>query len=65
MYTFFAGAVAVNGSYFGSGERPYVLSDTRCHKSERYLKSCGRAGIHDYTRECLPGHNAGVICKGM
>jgi hypothetical protein len=61
----FAGAVAVIGSYFGSGEGPYVLRDTHCKKYSRQLTSCGRIGIYDYTSECSPGHDAGVICKGM
>lgn len=61
----FAGAVAVYASYFGSGEGPYVLSDTHCDKHDRHLTSCGRVGIHKYTSECSPGHSAGVVCKGM
>ena len=61
----FAGAVAVISSYFGSGEGPYILSGTHCSKNVRYLTSCGRSGVHDYTAECSPGHDAGVICKGM
>ena len=63
--TFFAGAVAVTGSYFGSGEGPYIFSGTHCYEGVRHLSSCGRTGIHDHTSECSPGHDAGVICKGM
>ena len=64
-YTHFAGAVAVTGSYFGSGEGPYVLRSTYCREYSRNLARCGQTGIHDYTADCSPGHDAGVICEGM
>jgi hypothetical protein len=66
MAIVFAGAVAVYGSYFGSGEGPYVLRSTHCNSDhDRLLIYCGQVDIHDYTSECSPGHDAGVICKGM
>ena len=61
----FAGAVAVTDSYFGSGEGPYVSRSTHCNEHTRHLAYYGRTGIYDYTAECSPGHDAGVICKGM
>ena len=57
--------MAVTGSYFGSGEGPFVLRNTYCNKFTRRLAHCGRTGIYDYTAECSPGDDAGVICKGM
>ena len=58
--------MAVKGSYFGDGEGPYVLSGTSCGNYVNRLISCGRRfGVLEYTSECLPGHDAGVICQGM
>lgn len=60
------GVIAVNGSYFGDGEGPYLLSDTVCTKYRNRLLHCSRQrGVHEYTSECSPGHSAGVICEGM
>ena len=67
LYIFSPDVTAINNSYFGDGEGPYLVSNTRCgeHYSNKNLLSCSRVSIHDYTSECSPGHDAGVICKGM
>ena len=63
---FFPGVMAVKGSYFGDGEGPYVLRDTSCGNYDNHLTYCDRQfGVHKYTSECSPGHDAGVICQGM
>ena len=62
---------AFNGSYFGNGEGLYLLSNTLCgdvYITRNYLLHCAsglHVGVRDYTSECLPGHDAGVICEGM
>ena len=65
-YLNFPGVIAASGSYFGDGEGPYLLSNTVCGAYGSRLLSCSRqVGVHDYTSECSPGHDAGVICGGI
>ena len=67
-YVFSPGAMAVKGSYFGDGEGPYVLSDTSCGSHHNSFTSCALQGYvlgYNYSSECSPGHDAGVICQGM
>ena len=62
-HTYFAGAIAIIGAFFGEGTGPILLDEVGCTGNEAHLLECSHRGLLNHN--CFHFKDAGVLCPGM